>query len=240
MQDVSNAGPARLETVEPQTLKTNYLLQELSPEVVSALEAVCQWEVAPEGAIIFDRGDTRTDVYFIVSGSVRVLDHSQSGQEVAFSDIQADQVFGELSAIDHGERSATVYALEETVLAHVSGADFFEFLTQHSEMAHRMMQHFVKTIRGLNSRVVGLSSMTSIQRVYGEILQMAEPDPSGSGHWLINGVPPHSEIAVWAGTTPETVARAIGQLLKSEIAKRRSRTLVIMNRQRLKDMINAA
>ncbi len=240
MQDVVNAGPGGMEPVEPQSLSSNYLLQEVSPEVIRALEAACRWERAPEGTQIFDRDDTHTDVYFIISGSVRVLDHAQSGQEVAFSDILADQVFGELSAIDHGERSATVYALEETVLAHVSGKDFFDFLTNHAEMAHRMMRHFVKTIRGLNSRVVGLSSMTSIQRVYAEILQMAEPDASGSGHWLINGVPHHSEIAMWAGTTPETVARAIGQLLKSEIAKRRSRTLVIMDRQRLRDMVNAS
>jgi len=240
MQDIVNAGPGGLEPVEAGSLANNFLLQDVSADVVQALESVCHWVRAPEGSQIFDREDTATDVYFIVSGSVRVLDHAQSGQEVAFSDITAGEVFGELSAIDHGERSATVFAIEESVLAYVSDSEFSEFLTKHSEMSHRMMSHFVKTIRGLNSRVVGLSSMTSIQRVYAEILQMAEPDPSGNGNWMITAMPHHMEIAVWAGTTPETVARAIGQLLKSEIAKRRSRTLHIMDRQRLRDMVNAS
>jgi CRP/FNR family transcriptional regulator, cyclic AMP receptor protein len=241
MQDTPEDGPVgTLEPTDPGSLSDNFLLQTVDSEVVSALEGVCHWVRAAEGMQIFDRTDTRTDVYFIVSGSVRVLDHSKSGQEVAFSDILAGEVFGELSAIDNAARSATVYALEETILAYVPGDAFVDFLSRYPAMAHRMMTHFVRTIRTLNSRVVGLSSMTNVQRVYSEILNMAEPDPESAGNWMINTMPQHMEIAVWAGTTPDTVARSIGQLLKVQIAKRRNKTLYIMDRQRLKDLIQAS
>ena len=40
------------------------------------------------------------DVFFIVSGSVRVTYYSASGKEVSFRDMHAGQTFGELSAID--------------------------------------------------------------------------------------------------------------------------------------------
>ena len=187
----------------------------------------------------FFTATTRVQTYLIVEGSVRVLDHAQSGQEVAFSDINAGEFFGELSAIDHGERSATVYAVEDSLLARIPGDEFADFMLRYPEMAAQMIRYFVETIRGLNSRVVGLSSMSSVQRVYSEILQMAEPDAAGTGNWIVNNMPHHAEIAVWAGTSPETVARAIGQLLKAEVAKRRNKTLVIKDRQRLKDLVSA-
>ena len=241
MVEMSEAGSTGvLEPADPGSLAENFLLQTVDPDVVRALEGVCHWVKAAEGVQIFDRTDTHTDVYFIVSGSVRVLDHSKSGQEVAFSDIQAGEVFGELSAIDNAARSATVYAMEETILAYVPGDAFVDFLARYPAMAQRMMTHFVRTIRTLNSRVVGLSSMTNVQRVYSEILNMAEPDPQSPGHWMISTMPQHMEIAVWAGTTPDTVARSIGQLLKVEIAKRRNKTLYILDRQRLKDLVQAS
>ena len=238
MADKESGGT--LVPTDSGSLKENFLLQNVGDDVITALEGLCHWVSASEGTQVFDRSDTATDVYFIVSGSVRVLDHSKSGQEVAFSDIQAGEVFGELSAIDNAARSATVYALEETILAYVDGDAFVDFLSRYPAMSLRMMTHFVRTIRTLNSRVVGLSSMTNVQRVYSEILNMAEPDPQSSGHWMISKMPQHMEIAVWAGTTPDTVARAIGQLLKVEIAKRRNKTLYIMDRQRLKDLIQAS
>ena len=50
-------------------------------------------------------------------------------------------------------------------------------------------------------------------------------------------MPHHKEIAVWAGTTPETVAKAIGSLLEAQVAKRRYKTLHILDRQRLQAMV---
>ena len=240
MQDSADQISGEHQGAEAGTLSGNYLLKDVATEVVSGLEEICIWSRVSEGTQIFDRDDTHTDVFFVVEGSVRVLDHAESGQEVAFSDIGAGEVFGELSAIDHKERSATVYALEECLLARVPGKEFTDFLLRYPEMAVQMMGHFVQTIRDLNSRVVGLSSITSIQRVYAEILQMAEPDPQGGGKWVVPAMPQHLEIAVWAGTSPDTVARAIGQLLKAEVVKRKNRTLTILDRQRLQDLVNAS
>jgi CRP/FNR family transcriptional regulator, cyclic AMP receptor protein len=216
------------------------LLEDQTPETIADLEAVCRWETYGEGDLIFDRTDTASDVYFIVKGSVRVVGHAKSGQEVAFIDLVAGQHFGELSALDSMERSATLYTLEDSMLAVLSGDVFVDFMRNHTGIALRLMDYFASMIRTLNSRVVGLSTTTVIQRVYGEILQMAEPDPSNPRHWIINTMPHHKEIAVWAGTTPETVAKAIGSLLEAQVAKRQYKTLHILDRQRLQEMVTAS
>ncbi len=225
---------------EAGDLGSTMLLKGQAKATVAELERICRWETYGEGDLIFDRTDTSSDVYFIVKGSVRVVGHAKSGQEVAFLDLQAGQHFGELSAIDGEARSATLYTLEDSLLAIVPGDVFVAFMREHTDVAVRLMSHFASTIRTLNSRVVGLSTTTVIQRVYSEILQMAEPDPSNPRRWIINTMPHHKEFAVWAGTTPETVAKAIGSLLEAQVAKRRYKTLHILDRQRLQAMVNEA
>ncbi len=219
-------------------LRSVSLLEDLDRATINRLEKISRWYWYPEGELIFDRTDTSSDVYLIVKGSVRVVGHAKSGQEVAFVDLHAGQYFGELSAIDGQARSATLYTLEDSVLAMVSADVFIEFLDEHPEVSLRLMRSLVGSIRSLNTRVVGLSSTTVIQRVFGELLQMAEPDPSNPSEWIINVMPHHKEIAVWVGTTPETVAEAIGRLFKEKVAKRQHKTLYILDRQRMLEMIN--
>ncbi len=223
-----------------KSLTGMFLLADQPESTIKELEDVCRWYRYPKGEQIFDRSDTRRHVYFIVEGCVRAVDHAQSGQEVAFVDLKAGEHLGELSALDGEPRSATVYAVEDSLLAEVPDKVFVKYLREHPDIALRMMLAFVRNIRVLNSRVVGLSSLNGVQRVYGELLQIAEPDPANPRQWVISIMPKHKEIAVWAGTTPDTVARAVGKLLGAEVVKRRQKSLYILDRSRLQDLATAS
>lgn len=214
-------------------------LEAVNSDAIRQLEDICTWYFCPEGGHIFDREDTSGDVFFVVQGRVRVSDSVESDQEVAFSDLDAGNIFGEISAIDGKMRSAAVYALEDSILAMVPKDVFLSYMRDYTEVLVRMMRHFVSTIRILNNRVVGLSSTIGVQRVYEQILEIAEPDPSNPRRLIIETMPAHKEIAAWAGTTPETVARGVGRLLEAKVAKRRFKTLHILDPQRLEDLVQA-
>ena len=216
-----------------------FLLETVDSEVIRELEAKCTWYYCPKGGHVFEREDTSGDVFFVVEGSIRAADNVESEQEVAFVDMDAGNIVGELSAFDGKARSATLYALEDSVLAMVPKDVFLSYMNDYTEVLIHLMRHFVATIRGLNSRVVGLSSTTVVQRVYEQILEIAEPDPITPRRLIIEKMPSHKDIAVWAGTTPETVARAVGRLLESKIAKRRFKTLHILDPQRLEELVQA-
>lgn len=240
MADPEDAGSFQGSAAGSETglLRGVTLLKDMPDEAVADLEKICRWETYGDGDLIFDRTDKSNDVYFIVKGRVRVVGHAKSGQEVAFIDLGEGQHFGELSAIDNSPRSATLYTLEDVLLAVAPGDVFIDYTRKYPAVAMRLMEHFVGTIRRFNKRVVGLSTTTVIQRVFNEILQLAEPDPSDPSRWIVRLMPNHKELAVWAGTVPETVAKAIGQLLVSEVAKREYKTLHILDRHRLQEMIN--
>lgn len=227
-----------LVVAEAGSLRGVKLLEDIPDEAVAELEKICRWESYVDGDLIFDRTDESNDVYFIAKGRVRVVGHAKSGQEVAFIDLGEGQHFGELSAIDGSPRSATLYTLDDCLLAVVPGDVFINYTRKYPNVALKMMEHFVGMIRTLNQRVVGLSTTSDIQRVYNEVLQLAEPDPADPSRWIVRFMPNHKELAVWAGTIPETVAKAIGKLLESEVAKREHKTLHIRDRHRLQEMIN--
>ena len=239
----NNPGRSGLtETLPPGTEKSLAgikLLKNVDAEVVSRLEEICTWYFCAKDDFIFDNDDTSGDVFFIVEGSVRASDIVDSETEVAFVDLESGDIVGELSAIDSGPRSATIYALEDSIVAMAPKEVFLTYMRDYSEVLVRLMLHLVTTIRTLNDRVVGLSSTTVVQRVYEKLLEIAEDDPVTPNRMIIVTMPKHKEIAVWAGTTPETVARAVGRLLESKIAMRRFKTLHILDPKRLQALVDA-
>ncbi len=230
------------ETLPPETEKSLAgikLLKNVDPDAVTRLEEICTWYACPKGGFIFDADDTSGNVFFIVEGSVRAADNVDSETEVAFIDRGPGDIIGEWSAIDGGPRSATIYALEDCIVAMAPKEVFLTYMRDYSDVLVRLMIHFVTTIRTLNDRVVGLSSTTVVQRVYEQLLEIAEDDPLTPNRLIIERMPKHKEIAVWAGTTPETVARAVGRLLEAQIAKRRFKTLHILDPKRLRALVEA-
>ena len=82
-----------------------------------------------------------------------------------------------------------------------------------------------------------LSILNAFQRVYSEVLRLAVPDAGVSTQWIVRPYPPEREIASRAATTRETVARAMGQLGKAELVKRKGRNLYIFDRPKIEAII---
>lgn len=218
------------------TLKGSKLLERLPADVISNIEAMCRWQEFGTDEAIIESGMSppRDAVYFVVSGAVRVATSAGRSGEIAFIDLGAGAQFGELSAIDGQARSANVVAKEHCIIASLESAQFNEMLLSYPQVSVALLQHLTSIIRNNNKRIVDLSTRTDVQRVYSELLRISEPDPVGDGSWLITRMPKHKEIAAWAGTTEESVATALGQLIKVGLAKRRYPSLHIIDRAKVR------
>ncbi len=108
-----------------RSLRNVALFRSVPESAVAAIEARCIWRTFERGQQIIDHEDTSRDVFFIVSGRVRVLICSAEGTVVSFRDLIPGEVFGELSAIDGRPRSANVEATARSLLAQMSQRDLF-------------------------------------------------------------------------------------------------------------------
>lgn len=208
----------------------------LSPEAIGEMEAAAGWHRFAAEQQVFDKESDTLEVYFVVSGAVRILSYITPDREVTLANVTAGKYFGELAAIDGKQRSARVVAMEESVLASVDGPFFMRFMNRYPAVAVRVLERFARIIRALDNRVTDLSTLTESQRVIVELLRLSRPDPRRTGGYYIPDLPNHKELASWAGASREAVAQTIGELARMGVLERRSMSLIVHDLVRLQDL----
>ena len=234
MQEVSEGQVGTPTVSSEHTLRGVKLLADMPVEAIRNIEAKCRWlELGPDEPIL-ERDDGSLDVYFIIRGTVRVMNHLGDDREVALADLGPGDQFGELSAVDSLARSARVVGNDYCLIAALKRDDFLGVLFDFPKVGLRLLDHFAAIIRAMNQRVSALSVLTPHQRIYVELLRLAEPNSAGDSSWIINTVPNHEEIASWSGTEKQQVALAIGGLVRDGIMERRHRNFVIKDHAKLR------
>jgi len=219
------------------SLKGIGIVEPMTAEGRQKLESLCRWRNFTRDEQIIDRDSDTGDVFFVVRGQVRVVNYSYTGREVSYDDLGAGSVFGELSAIDSAPRSANVVALKPTTVAALSPEQFRQALSDNPGFALGVMTRLVEIIRGSTDRIMDLSTLGAYTRVYAEILRLARKNAGDGESAVISPVPVHSDVASRAGTTRETVARALSDLSRKGIAKREGETLVVGDISQLEEIV---
>lgn len=222
----------------PASLDGITLLASLEPERRAALARQCKWRRFQSGEQIFDRSADTHDLCFVVEGTVRVVNHSLSGREISFDDVAAGGFFGEMSAIDGEPRSATVVALNDTLIAFLAPARFEELVLSYPRVGLLVMRRLTVIVRRATERIMDLSTLGANNRIHAELLRLAQPAGPRENSAVISPIPVHSDIASRVSTTRETVARVLSDLSRDGVLERRDSALVIRDLRRLHQMVD--
>lgn len=96
--------------------------------------------------VFFQQGDPGASMYIILTGRVEVLSRNMDGSFVQVAQLMPGDFFGEMSLLEKQPRSATVAALEETIVIELTEANFNHVISRYPEFALNIM-------KGLSSRV---------------------------------------------------------------------------------------
>ncbi len=214
------------------------LFEDIDAAGHAAIEKLCAFNRYAAGEQIIDRDSDSRDVFFVLEGRVRVVLYSLSGREVTLDDLEAGNYFGQLAALDGHPRSASVMALESTLVATMRPAHFTAMLKDHPSIAMKVMLEFTRIIRASTDRIMDLSTLGANNRVHAELLRQARMVGADRNNTArITPIPVHSDIASRVSTTRETVARVLNDLARKKIVERQKNALVILDVQRLEDMV---
>ena len=213
------------------------LIAGLPEETIKAIEDACVWFDCAPGEIILRADDKLDSVYFVVEGSVRIFHQLQGKREINFAEIGTGDAFGELSAIDGGGRTADAVTAGPSVIAVCPRQTFLDTMVDHPMLAFRLLQKLASIIRKSDRRIANLAGMTGSQRVFAELLRLAVPDVERPGTHIISPAPYHKDIASWAGTTADVVARAIAHLMKAGLLVRYGSNLAITDRGKVEVLL---
>ena len=218
-------------------LRTIALLEECSPENLEALARECAWRNFKAEQRIISRAASDHDLYFIVSGRVRVTTFSAAGKQVTFRDYGAGEHFGEVAAIDGMARSADVVGLAPGLLASVSPATLRRMLREEPAIAERLLRDFARLVRRLSDRVIDLSTLGVHQRLHAEVLRLALEAGVKANRARIDPAPRHADLASQVSTYREQVTRELSQLAKRGVLGKDGRALVVLDVGRLQKMV---
>ena len=182
------------------------------------------------GNYIFLEDSEGEQCFFVLEGSVKVTRLSKDGREVILAMLNEGDFFGEMSLLDGESRSANVIALEKTKVLTLDRNDFIEVVNDYPQIAVQLLKELARRLRKSDRQIASLSLSDAEKRIALCIIRFA--DEQGliqNGKVSIPKTPIQQDIANMAGTSRETVSRALGLLEKEDLIERNGRELMILD-----------
>lgn len=180
------------------------------------------------GQIVFNQDDTSGDVYFLRSGLLLALYLDQDGRELIFTRLNADDYFGELSAIDGDSRSLSVYAKTHSCLIIMKRQAFLDLLDTIPLVRQRIMIDLAGRIRRLTRHSYQLTSQSVDKRLKAYLARIALESGAFRPNGELTNFPTHAEIAGSIGASREEVSRSISALKRTGILEAGRQKLTIL------------
>ncbi len=182
------------------------------------------------GNLIFLEESEGKNLFFVIDGSVKVTRLSKDGREVILAMLNAGDFFGEMSLLDGQSRSANVIALEETEVLSLNRDDFLVVLHDYPKIAIQLLKEMTSRLRKSDRQIVSLSLSDAEKRIALCIVRFAdEQGVIKNGQVTIPKIPIQQDIANMAGTSRETVSRAMSLLTAEKYIERSGKELKILN-----------
>jgi predicted acylesterase/phospholipase RssA/CRP-like cAMP-binding protein len=123
-----------------QFLAGAVLFQDFAESELNRLIDRVDWLFIPGGEILFNRGDPADSAYFVVSGRLEVVLQRADGEIRLLREVAVGENVGEAGMLAGSQRSATVRAARDTVLARVNSETFAEIIRSNPQAMLRLMR----------------------------------------------------------------------------------------------------
>ena len=237
---MTDSDSPRPKSADRRTLANVALLRSLDETERHGLQDKCAWRRYRAGERVFERGSDSREVFFIVEGEINIVSFAPTGREVTFASGTVGDIVGELAAIDGEPRSASVVATQDSLLAVMPSEVFVDVIKQHGEIAFLLLRRLSSMVRHVNRQVLEVSGLKAANRVYTELLRLAQPDSASPDLLVIRPLPALRVLANKAGTTRELVSKALNRLYPTGLIRRKGDRLYIIDRAALEDIVKAA
>jgi CRP-like cAMP-binding protein len=194
----------------------------------------CSLRQHKKNSEILRKNDDSTDIFFVIEGEVIARSFSEEGKEVSFTTIKSGELFGEFSAIDGQPRSASIAAMEDSLIAQMTSKDFRELVLTTPELGLRLVELLVAKSRRLSQRIFEYGTLPVRLRVQRELVRLYDSRDGRTGGNLIQPAPSHYEIATRIATHREAVSRELGHLVSENIIELGKRKIKIRDIDRLR------
>lgn len=197
--------------VSVAAIRTFPFFRGLSDCILQQFADVASMRQIKRGQAVMVAGDAIVDgVYFMLTGSAKVIVNNEDGREVILCMLGQGEFFGEMSIFDEQPRSASVVAVNSSTLVVVPRHDFRRLLLENSELSWRLLCKLAERLRVADRKIESLALMDVYGRVARLLLELAvETD---NQRQLVREKVSKQDIARMIGASREMVSRVMKDL----------------------------
>jgi CRP/FNR family transcriptional regulator, cyclic AMP receptor protein len=205
------------------------------------LERIAQLAVPREfepGEVVFREGDSSDTCYVVRNGRARAVRTHRAGRTITLATFGPGDIFGELALFEDERRSATVEAVQRTSVVGVLGPDMRRLMTEHAEIAARLVIALGRRLRETNERLSRQSFQTVQSRVavvLSELVAQEGTAEDGAKDVLVRAT--QAELAQLAGSSRESASRFLAVLERASVISQGRGRLVVHDPAALKQYV---
>ena len=187
------------------------------------------------GSTLFHEGDPVDQLYFIISGKIKLGRTAPDGRESLVAIMGPGELFGEMALFDPSPRSTSATAVSETRLAGLKHENLKKVIERSPEVSAQLLQALARRLRRTNESLADLVFSDVPGRVAKALLDLADR----FGRTTDDGVHVHhdltqEELAQLVGASRETVNKALAEFVQRGWIRLENRAVVILDLQRLR------
>ncbi|MGM8216102.1 Crp/Fnr family transcriptional regulator [Bacillaceae bacterium W0354] len=169
---------------------------------------------------IFHEGDERKDVFFIVTGLIKIFKISENGEEQIINILHSNEMFPHAGFFEDSPYPATAETLTEVTVLAVPIERFEELLVQRPGTSIKVMREVGKKLIEIQERLRSIQTQDVSQRIIATLVQFAyELGEREENSTVVHLHIPitNAELASLVGVSRETVNRVFNKLKKDGI-----------------------
>ena len=170
------------------------------------------------GQAVFREGDSSDTCYVVREGQARAIRSHADGRTITLATFGPGDIFGELAMFEDERRSATVEAIEPTSVIGVLGPDMRRLMSEHAQIAVRLVIALGRRLRETNERLSRQSFQTVQSRVAAVLGELVAQEIAGGkkpADVLVTAT--QADLAQLAGSSRESASRFLAVLERAGV-----------------------
>lgn len=202
------------------------IFEMLDDACLKPLTRVATLRSIPRHTAVLHAGDRTDNIYFVLSGALKVQISDDEGREVILSMLGPGELFGEMGVLDDHPRSATVLAVEASEVVVIGKADFKQCLVENPDVSLFIMRNLTKRLRLADRNIESLALLDVYGRVARLLLEAAE---TVDGRLVVMHKMSKQDIAKMIGASREMVSRVMRDLTAQGLIQEADGQLILVD-----------
>jgi CRP/FNR family transcriptional regulator, cyclic AMP receptor protein len=207
----------------------------LDADAAAAVDRHARLRSYARGDALMHAGQVPQEVIVLRSGRVKVSATTPAGRRVLLAFRGPGDLVGEMSAIDEQPRGASVEALEPVEAIAIGHQHFRAVLRDQPAASLALLRVLADRLREADAKRIQLTGYTTMGRVAFCLLELCERFGAGDEGPVDILLPlSQEELAGWAGSSLESVARSLQSMRGLGWIETRRRAIRVLDRDALR------